>query len=79
MIVGYLYKKTEAEVKKEVEKGVEVVMGVDVSSIIDTINLHEINNVGHPDIVLALLKQECMLILGKIKVEENKESGKDEN
>jgi len=73
MIVGQLYQKTEEEIKKDVVKGIIVSEGVDASSILDTINLHEINNAGKPEIVIALLKQEIMIILGKVTVDEEAE------
>lgn len=72
MKVGYLYQKDEKEVKKDVEKNIDVSLGCDVGSIMDTIILHEINNPGNPNIVISLLKKELMLILGKAEIGESK-------
>ena len=77
MRIGYIYyDKKEEEVKKDLSKGIEVNLGVDLVSLLDTINLQEINNAGNPSVVLALLKQEVMTLLGKIQISEG---GKHEN
>lgn len=73
MKIGYLYQKDEKEVKKDLEKDIEVEVGISLSSLYDEINIYEINHPSNPEIVVALLKQNIMLILGKIEQE------KDEN
>ena len=67
MKYGYLYEKEEKEVKKDIEKGIEVYGGVDINSLLDTINLLEINNPSNPEITLSLIKKECMIYLGKLE------------
>jgi hypothetical protein len=67
MITGYLYQKTEKEVKKDIENKIIVSAGVDVNSILETITINEINFSNDPALVLAELKKECMIILGKVK------------
>ena len=67
---GYLYRKTEEEIKKDVKEGKEVKAGVSCESILDTINIYEINNAGKPEMVISLLKQEVMIMLGKVTTQE---------
>jgi hypothetical protein len=69
MQIGYLYQKNEKEVQKDIEKGAEVTIGIDCNSLLDKINILEIENISRTDIVVALLKQELMEILGKIIVQ----------
>lgn len=73
MKISYLYEKDEKEVKKDLEKGIEVELGVGLNSLYDEINIYEINHPSNPEIVVALLKQNIMILLGKIEQE------KDEN
>ena len=74
---GYLYQKNESELKKDLSKNIEVTKGVDLSSILDTINIHEINYAGKPEVVLSLIKQEVMLYLDKITIKEEVKNEKD--
>lgn len=69
---GYIYNKTDAEVKSDVAKGLTVRKGVEVSSLLDSIIVREINFSGQPETVLASLKQDLMVLLGKMKIEEKK-------
>lgn len=67
MQIGYLYQKKEKEVKEDIEKGQEVELGVSCNSLLDTINVHEINFPSEPFKVLGYIKQEVMHYLGKIQ------------
>lgn len=66
MKIGYLYQKDKKTLEKEIKAGIEVSIGADVSTILDTINVHEVNNPNNPGVVLALLKKECLIVLEKV-------------
>lgn len=74
MIKGYLYQKSEEELKKDITKGLNISTGVDVNSIMDTIIIHEINNPGKPEMVISLLKHEIMILLEKVTIEEEEQT-----
>lgn len=75
MKIAYLYDKTEKELEKDIKDGKDVTIGADVSSILDTINALEVNNPSNPEVVLALIKKECLIVLGKVT--EEKENAED--
>jgi hypothetical protein len=71
MKTGYLYEKTEEELKKDIKNNINVTLGIEVTSLLDTINFYEIKHNGESTQVLINLKYDLMLLLGKIS--ENKE------
>jgi len=72
METGYIYQKTEEEIKKDVKEGKNIYVGVYVNSLMDTINLLEANNLT-PSQVVAELKKEILYHQGKIEVKDEKE------
>ena len=41
MRIGYLYEKNEKELQQDIKKGSIVALGVDVGSLLDTINIYD--------------------------------------
>jgi len=65
---GYLYEKTEAELDNDIRTGAKVVIGVDANNVLDTITTYEIMNENNANKVIAQIKQDLMVIVGKITI-----------
>lgn len=79
MQIGLLYPYDRKKHEEEAKKGKNVMVGVDVSSLLDDINELEIKHAYDLTKVLGELKYNCMVILGKIappKEEKEKEGVK---
>lgn len=71
MKTGYLYHKTDKEIESDIKKNISITLGIDINSLLDTINFYEIKHNGDYQSTLINLKQDIMILLGKIT--ENKE------
>ena len=71
MLTGQLYQKKDKEIEEDLKKGIDVELGIEINSLMDTITLHEINYPNEPNIIISLLKKEIMLLLGKLEIKEN--------
>lgn len=66
MKTGYLYNKTDEELQKDIKNGAEVSIGIDAHNLIDVITIKEIVNNNDANKVLAQLKQDLLVIIGKL-------------
>jgi hypothetical protein len=73
MIKGYLYNKTNDEIKQDIKKGAVVSVGIDLNSLLDTILLNEINSRNDSALTIALLKQEVLFLMDKLELPKGKE------
>jgi hypothetical protein len=76
MKLGYLYNKTEEEVKKDISKGVEVYQGIEINSLLNSINICEALFENDPNKVLAELKKQILIYQGKIEVQNEEDPKK---
>ena len=72
MRTGLLYEYNEDKLKQDLDNDIPVSTGIDAGSLFDSISLYEIQSKGDSALALALLKQDLMIILGKIEVKKEK-------
>ena len=70
MITGMLYEFDEKKIRKDLDNGMSVSTGIDANSLLDTIIILEIEAEGNTTKVINTLKQNLMILLGRLKVEE---------
>jgi len=70
MQIGILSSYDKKKVEAEISKGNQVMLGAELNTLLDEINLLEIQHGYDLSKVIAELKYNCMMALGKIEVAE---------
>jgi hypothetical protein len=73
MKIGFIYlDKTEEEYKQEIKEGQNMELAVSIPYLMDLINVYEIRHPGDAFTQIASIKRDCMVQLGKLKLEGDK-------
>lgn len=76
MKFGYIYNKTEKQLKQDLEKGEDISLGVDVNSLLETMQVYETISNNDFNTAYAQIKKDLLVHIGRLTIKKDEDNKK---